>query len=396
MIPLAQTTTDKLPVPVLRLAFRPLFLLAALFALLAVGGWAGVLLGWRFEPYGGSYWWHAHEMLFGFVAAVIAGFLLTAVQNWTGVPGLKGNALLGLVSLWLLGRVLIAANVDGLTQITALVDLSFLPVAAACLARSVLKVKQYRNLIFVPMLLGMTLSNLYMHMAVLLKEPAWLQTGSHAMVMLVTAIMCVIGGRVFPMFTANGTGTFKVPPLPWLEKLSLISIGLLAIAFLLPVNLPDTLLLTLLLVAGIAHLIRWVRWRFWVTFGTPLVWSLHAAYVCIPIGLLLLALHTGTGIISFSMAMHVITVGAMGGMILSMISRVSLGHTGRMIQVGHWMAVAFLFLVLALLSRTLLTALLPGTTPVLLSAVFWCLAFAMFLIKYVPVLTQPRVDGAHG
>ena len=396
MIPLTQTTTNNLPVPVLRLAFRPLFLLAALFAVLAIGGWTAVLQGWAFQPYGGSYWWHAHEMLFGFVAAVIAGFLLTAVQNWTGVPGLKGNALLGLVSLWLLARLLIAADISGLTAITALVDLAFLPVAAACLARSVLKVKQYRNLIFVPMLLGMTLSNLYMHMAVLLKEPGWVQTGSHAMVMLVTAIMCVIGGRVFPMFTANGTGTRKVPPLPWLEKLSLISIGLLALLFLLPVKLPAAALTTLLLVAGIAHGIRWVRWRFWVTFGTPLVWSLHAAYVCIPIGLLLLALHVGTGIISFSMAMHVITVGAMGGMILAMISRVSLGHTGRMIKVGRWMAAAFLFMVLAVLSRTLLVALWPGTAPVLLSAIFWCLAFAMFLIKYTPVLTQPRVDGGHG
>ncbi|MDX1692449.1 MAG: NnrS family protein [Ketobacteraceae bacterium] len=396
MIPLAQATQLKLPIPVLRLAFRPFFLLAALFALLAIGGWAAVFQGWAFNPYGGSYWWHAHEMLFGFVAAVIVGFLLTAVQNWTGVPGIKGNALLGLVILWLLARLLIATNITGLAEITALVDMAFLPAAAACLARSVLTVRQYRNLIFVPLLLGMTLSNLYMHLAVMLNEPAWVQTGSHAMVMLVTAIMCVIGGRVFPMFTANGTGTRKVPPLPWLEKLALISIGLLALVFLLPIGVPDTILTTLLLVAGIAHSIRWIRWRFWVTFGTPLVWSLHVAYACIPIGLLLMALNVSTGIISFSMAMHVITVGAMGGMILSMISRVSLGHTGRMITVGRWMTVSFLFMVLALLSRTLLVALWPGTVPILVSAIFWCLAFAMFLIQYFPILTQPRVDGAHG
>lgn len=397
MIPLIDRYQEPVAVPVLRLAFRPLFLLAALFACLAVAVWTGVLTrGWLFQPYGGSYWWHAHEMLFGFVVAVIAGFLLTAVKNWTGVPGIKGKALFALVAVWLAGRLLIALNSESLTWLTAVTDLAFLPIVAVCLARSVLKVKQYRNLIFVPLLLGMTLSNGYMHWGVLQQEPQWLQTGSHAMVILVTAIMCVLGGRVFPMFTANGTGTPRVPPIPWLEKLSLASIGGLAIVFLVPVKLPSVVLAALLFIAGISHFSRWLRWRFWVTFTTPLVWSLHAAYVCIPMGLLLLALHYGFGTLSFSLAMHVITVGAMGGMILAMMSRVSLGHTGRKIQVGRWMTAAFLCLLLALFSRTLVLSLfVDPSLPLILSAVFWCAAYGMFFIKYAPILTQPRVDGAH-
>lgn len=386
------------PIPVLRLAFRPFFLCAAIFSVFAIAAWAAVLfMGWRFLPYGGSYWWHAHEMLFGFVAAVVAGFLLTAVQSWTGVPGIKGHRLLVLVSLWLLARVLMAVNLDGLHGLAASADLLFLPAVAACLASSVLKVKQYRNLIFLPLLLGMTVCNIYMHLAVLLKEPVWLQTGSHAMVMMVTAIMCVLGGRVFPMFTANGTSTPKVEPVYWLEKLALLSVGLLAALFLMPVTAPRWLLVLLLLVGGFSHLIRWFRWRFWITLKTPLVWSLHSAYICIPLGLLLLALHYSTESVSFSLAMHVITVGAMGGMILSMMSRVSLGHTGRMINVGYWMTSAFVLILMAMLSRTVLLAITSEPKlPLLLSALFWGLSYGMFVAKYFPILTQPRADGKNG
>lgn len=386
-------------IPLLRLAFRPFFLLAALFSLLAMVAWWGVLSHtWSFQPYGGSYWWHAHEMLFGFVAAVIVGFLLTAVRNWTGIPGIHGKRLLALVSLWLLARLLMALNLQTVPGLLiALLDLAFLPAAAWILARSVLAVKQYRNLVFLPLLLAMSLSNGYMHWAVLAQDMSWLQTGSHAMVILVTAIMCVLGGRVFPMFTANGTGTERVAPLPWLEKTALISIAILAVAFLIPLKLPDTVLSVLFLLAGVAHGLRWVRWRFWVTLKTPLVWSLHVAYACIPAGLLLLALHYATGQITFSLAMHVITVGAMGGMILSMMSRVALGHTGRAIAVGRWMTVAFLLMLAALLSRTLWQALAPASfSPLIFSAIFWCLAYALYLIKYLPILTQPRVDGLNG
>ena len=391
-------TQPEKNIPILRLGFRPLFLVAAGFSIVALITWAGVLTqSWSFEPYGGSYWWHAHEMLFGFVSTVVAGFLLTAVQSWTGVPGVKGARLLFLVLLWLSARILIFFNVGAGSWWVGVVDLTFLPTAAFFLALSIVKVRQYRNLFFVPILLLMSLSNAYMHYGIYSVDPEWLAIGSRAMVILVAALMCVLGGRVFPMFTANGTKTKKVMPWAWLEKFSLFLMAVLVMIFIFMIPLPRQVIAVVFLMAALAHLLRWARWRFWVTFKTPLVWSLHLAYFCIPLGLALFAFHFMGYLPTFSLPTHVITVGGMGGMILSMMSRVSLGHTGRAIQASPLDAAAFVLIFLALIFRTVSAQWAAySTESLLMAAALWCVAYGLFLIKYLPMLIRPRPDGRPG
>lgn len=391
------TQPEKI-IPILRLGFRPLFLAAAGFSIVALITWAGVLTqNWNFEPYGGSYWWHAHEMLFGFVSTVVAGFLLTAVQSWTGVAGVKGARLLFLVLLWLSARILIFFNVGDASWWVGVVDLAFLPMAALFLALPIVKLRQYRNLFFVPILLLMTVSNAYMHYGIYSADSEWLAIGSRAMVILVTALMCVLGGRVFPMFTANGTKTKKVIAWGWLEKLSLFLMAVLVMIFVFVIPLPRQVIAVVFLIAALAHLLRWVRWRFWVTFKTPLVWSLHLAYFCIPLGLALFAFHFMGYLPTFSLPMHVITVGGMGGMILSMMSRVSLGHTGRAIQASSLDAAAFGLIFLALIFRTFGAQWAAySTESLLIAAVLWCVAYGLFLIKYLPMLIRSRPDGRPG
>jgi len=380
------------------LAFRPFFLLGALFSIIAVTLWVIALAGWvNFSPYGGGLWWHSHEMLFGFVSAIVVGFLLTAVQNWSGIPGVKGGPLIGLVILWLIARILLAVDSGIAPWILVVVDTAFMPVAAIFLAIPILKKKLYRNLFFIPLLLLMSAANFLMHLAMISGDYSLINTGSYAMVMLVTFLMCVMGGRVFPMFTANGTRTPKVEPIAWLEKLSILSMAVVALSFASGYNFSETYLAVITFVAAVTHFVRCLRWRFWVTLKTPLVWSLHVSYFSIPLGLLCLSLHYGFNLMSFSLALHVITVGAIGTMILAMISRVSLGHTGRLIVVGHLMAVAFAALAIAMISRSILPLFFDDYILLLLvSGGLWLTGFGIFVIQYFSVLTRPRIDGRPG
>ncbi|MCW8999412.1 MAG: NnrS family protein, partial [Kangiellaceae bacterium] len=261
----------------------------------------------------------------------------------------------------------------------------------------IIRKKLYRNLFFVPLLILMSATNFMMHWALINADYQWISKGSHAMVMLVTFLMCVMGGRVIPMFTANGTRTTKVEPIAWLEKLSIISMALVALAFVVRLDLPNRLLAALALTTAIIHFIRCLRWRFWVTFKTPLVWSLHVSYFCITLGLLLLSMRYWFANISFSLALHLLTVGAMGTMILAMISRVSLGHTGRILVVGKTMGVAFLALILAATTRSLMPLISDDYIGLLvLSGTFWGIGYGLFVVKYFSTLTQPRVDGRPG
>jgi uncharacterized protein involved in response to NO len=384
--------------PIFRLAFRPLFWLASIFSAFSVGLWALTVSGYvAFNPYGGSHFWHLHEMLFGFTVAVIAGFLLTAVQTWTRVPSVKGWPLAFLVLVWLLARVLmiIPSTVPVWTLVA--VDLAFLPLSAFFLSRPIMTAKLWRNLFFVPVLLVMALLNAWMHASVL----GWVDTSylelSHVMVLMVTLVMCIMGGRVFPMFTANGTQTERVAPIMWLEKLSIGSVIACIVFAVLPLPLPQWVGGTVFAVAGVANFIRALRWRIWVTFKTPLVWSLHISYWSVCIGLMMLAAVEWRWLGQASLAYHAITVGGIGLMILSMISRVSLGHTGRAIQVDWVMTTAFLLMVAALVSRVILPLFTANyLNCLLISATLWSVAYSLFALKYLPIVFAPRVDGADG
>jgi uncharacterized protein involved in response to NO len=385
-------------IPFLRLAFRPLFWLGALFSAISIAIWALFFTGYiNFAPYGGSYFWHAHEMLFGFTAAIIAGFLLTAVQTWTGVASIKGLPLGVLVGIWLLARVLLVFQREGFELFTAIVDLLFLPFAALALAIPIIRAKMWRNLFFVPIMLAMAILNGLTHLSVQGKLAISFIDIIHIMVLVVSLVMCIMGGRVFPMFTANGTGTQKVVPIAWIEKSAVASIVLSILITINFVDTPNILDGSIYLFAGVVNLIRTLRWRIWVTFSTPLVWTLHISYWAICIGFIMLSLVKFDLLTSASTAFHAITVGGIGVMILSMISRVSLGHTGRKIQVGKVMNAAFILMVMSFIIRVFFPFVWSDYTLIILaSAACWVVAFSLFVFKYTDVLFKARIDGANG
>jgi uncharacterized protein involved in response to NO len=386
--------------PFLRLAFRPFFLCGALFSILAIAWWCWFWLhpsAWN--PYGGPIWWHGHEMIFGFAAAIVVGFLLTAVQTWTGVIGLRGAPLSALLGLWLAGRLVLAFGSSLPSGLTVGIDSLFLLSAAIAMAYPVLKVKQWRNIVFVPILLGLAFLNLMSHWGVLSEQPLIATKALHGAILLITLVVGIIGGRVMPMFTANGTGTQKVLPIKWLELSSLFS--LLAIAVLAFVGydlLPPAVLITVLVFAAVANSWRFLRWGFWRCWRHPLLWSLHLSYAFIPLGLVALALHHAGLLASGSAALHCFAVGAIGGMILAMISRVSLGHTGRSLEPPAFMSLAFALILVAALVRVVLPVFLPGlmSWAIGLAGGAWVLAYGIFLICYAPMLLAPRLDGRPG
>jgi uncharacterized protein involved in response to NO len=382
-------------------AFRPFFLFACIFSILSMGTWAWVQAGeLYFMPYGGLTFWHAHEMLFGFVAAIIVGFLLTAVQSWTGLRATHGKSLIALFTLWLLARLFMLIDVFAFKWITALLDVSFLLLAAFFMARLVLKVKQYRNLIFVPILLLLVTANLFTHLSVMTGEMHFYTQGIYSTVMIITLMMTVVAGRVFPMFTANGTKTNKVHNLAWLEN---SVIGLTVLLVLIHFSgtqhaLPSKVMVLLFVLSSLAHGIRAIRWRPQVTFKTPLVWSLHLAYWFIPISFLLFSLHYAGVNISASNALHSLTAGAMSSLILAMIARISLGHSGRPLT-PHWiMKYAFTLITLAGCIRLMSAHIQTNFTFNLnvLAAVLWALAFGIFVVVYTTILISPRPDGKPG
>ena len=384
-------------VPLFRLGFRPFFLLGALFSCLAMLGWLGQLNNWFALPgIGNPIWWHAHEMLFGFGAAIVAGFLLTAVQNWTAHPGVRSWPLALIVGLWVLPRCLLPWLGEDNLILMAL-DLAWLPLCAWFLAKPVIMTRQWRNLFFVPLLLIMTLLN----GASWLWRDEW-SAVEHLLittVLLFTTLIAVMGGRVIPFFTARGTGQEKAPPNPWLERGALASLWLILLLWLLPDSWTNSLyMVPLYIVAAGLHLGRQMRWRPGTTLAQPLLWSLHLAYLFIPLGLLALAAQAAGLPLSLSLASHLLSAGCMGTMILGMIARVSLGHSGRALHVGRRITLAFALVILSAFMRVLLPLYWPSLTMTgwNLSGWSWIAAYGMFVWVYTPILTRPRADGRPG
>ncbi|MGU5763403.1 NnrS family protein [Aeromonas hydrophila] len=385
-------------VSLFRLGFRPFFLLGALFSALAMLGWLGQLNGWFVLPgIGNPIWWHAHEMLFGFGAAIVAGFLLTAVQNWTAHPGVRSWPLVLVVVLWALPRALLPWLGEHNTLLMA-ADLLWLPLCAWYLAKPIVVTRQWRNLFFVPLLVVLTLLNA----ASWLWQAQWADM-EHLLittVLLFTTLIAVMGGRVIPFFTARATGMEKAVPILWLERAALATLWLTLVSWLLlPTPWVTSLyLLPLYIVAAVLHLWRQLRWRLPSTLGQPLLWSLHLAYLFIPLGLLALGALAAGLPISLSLASHLLSAGCMGTMILGMIARVSLGHSGRALQVGRRIQCAFALVIMATLIRVLIPLLWPAYTlhGWNLSGLAWSLAYGLFVWVYAPILTSPRADGRPG
>lgn len=383
--------------PLLGKGFRPFFLLAAAYAALAMPLWLLALNGvLRLGAYFGGVFWHAHEMLFGFATAVIAGFLLTAIGNWTSRETAVGGRLAGLAGLWVAGRVAVLFADHLPAPLAAAIDLAFLPALAAVCARPVLASRNERNYPFIAMLGALSVANLLMHLDALGAAPGFARRGAWFATHVIILMIVVMSGRIVPMFTRNATGQKSIKNLPRLDKAA--ALGVLAVALTDLAPLDARVVAALSAVVGALVLARSVTWGTRYTWRDPLLWILHAGHAFVGLGLLLRGAAPIVPALSASAALHALTAGAIGALTLGMMARVSLGHTGRTLTVKPAVGVAFALLVLSALIRVF--GPLGGSTAyrhsMITAGVLFALAFALFLWAYVPILISPRVDGRPG
>ena len=383
--------------PFFRLGFRPFFLLGSVLAMLAIPLWIMGLNGWfaDWQPTGGWLAWHRHELLFGFAAAIIAGFLLTAVQTWTGFPGLSGKPLMVLTALWIAARV--AWLVGAPVWCVVLLDGLFLPLVAAQMARSVWPVRQVRNYPLVVILVLLAIANGVTLYGIATGNDQLQRQATIGGVWFVAALMSMIGGRVIPFFTQRGLlRKDGVTPWPKLDWAILVGTALLSVTLMFGWAMQTNSLIGIAFAClGVAHLIRIVRWYDAGIWHVPLLWSLHIANAWIGVACIAMALWHFSVLANMSLAVHALTVGAMGGLILGMIARVTLGHTGRQLEPPKYMTWAFVLFNLGALSRVVLVdwAYMPGLW---LAAMCWTLSFAAYVWGYGPMLWRARVDGHPG
>ncbi len=378
-------------VPLFYLGFRPFYLLAALLAALSVPWW---LLQHRLGLGGGvlpGMTWHGHEMLFGFAAAVIVGFLYTAARNWTGLPTPSGAVLAALAALWIGGRILL---LTGPGWLAAAVDVAFLPAAAVGLWIPLQRARN-RNRFMVGILVLLSGCNLAFHLAahgVLDVAPG---SFTRAGIYLVVFLVALMAGRVVPSFTRNALPAARIRTSPRLDRAAMV--GLAAVLLAHALGSSGASVGVLALVAALLHALRLWTWDPWCTRTRPILWILHLSYLWIPAGLLLLAA-AEFGWAPELASLHALGVGAVGGMIVGMITRTALGHTGRPLHAGPMETSAYVLVQAAALLRVLPLLVVPALYPsaLALSGALWSAAFVLYLVRYTPLLTSARPDGKPG
>jgi uncharacterized protein involved in response to NO len=374
-----------------QLGFRPFYLLASIFAALSVLCWAAQFSGLLQHAYLQGPLWHGHEMLFGFALAVVAGFLLTAVRNWTAQPTAEGAPLAALVALWVAGRILVLTP---FAVAAALVNAAFPLALAVAIGIPLWRARNVRNYFFIGLLATMAALAAGMPLAVLGAAALPPRLGLVLGLDVMLFIMSVMGGRVIPMFTNNGVPGADAVRHPIVERLALGSVLLLFVADVL--QLPAAIVAAIALAAATAHGVRLILWRGWRTLSTPLVWVLHAAYAWIVVHLVLRGV-TGLGWLEGTFDTHALTVGAIGGLTIGMMTRTARGHTGRPLRADGWETAMFVLIHLAAIVRVVV-GMVPGlhVASIQLSALLWASAFGLYAVRYWPVLTRPRLDGRPG
>jgi len=375
------------------LGFRPFYLLASVFSAAGIAVWAVQFLGWL--PTGAylqGYLWHAHEMLFGYTVAVVAGFLLTAVRAWTNQPTASGAPLMLLAALWVAGRILVLTpNAVAAAWVNAAFPVAVAVAIAVPLARSANR----RNYFFAGLLVLMGGAVLAFHLANQGAVSLPPRLGLLAGLDIVLFVMAVMGGRVVPMFTNNGVPGTNARRTPATERLALGSVLALLAADL--AQAPAAVIGVVALAAAVAHAARLWLWQPWRTVRTPLVWVLHAAYAWIVVHLALRAL-SAAGLVGESLALHALTLGAIGGLTIGMMTRTARGHTGRPLRADRFEIAAYGLVMAAAVVRVAGGIIVPQAhvATVVGSAVLWSAAFAIYAVRYWPVLTRPRLDGKPG
>lgn len=381
---------------VLSLGFRPFFLLGALWAALAMALWVMMLAGKLSLPTAiDPVSWHAHEFLFGYLGAIIAGFLLTAMPNWTGRLPVTGRPLAGLAAAWLAGRIAVTLSQSVPALAVAVVDLALMAALVVVLAREIVIGKNWRNLPLVGLLVLFACANALFHWEAASGAYAAQGTGLRLGLAAVMMMIAIIGGRIVPAFTRNwlakkGVGRLPTPPM---QRFDLFALGLLLVALVAWVVTPIATVTGIALgLAGMAHLVRTARWAGDRTFGEPLVAVLHLGYLFLPLGALAAAAEIlGSGWVGAGSAQHLWMAGATGLMTLAVMTRATLGHTGRLLTAGRGTVAIYGAVILAVGARVVAGA-WPEATGALhtLSGVAWVAAFAGFVALYGPMLLRPK------
>lgn len=388
--------TQRFEYPIFALGFRAFFALAGLFALVLIALWTSIFDGsLKLDNYYPTTVWHAHEMLLGYSVAVISGFLLTAVKNWTGVQTLQNGKLAGLCILWIYGRVVPFYSELLPDTLIAVVDFVFLPILAISLIKPLLSSGHFINLVFVLLLLLMSLGNGLIHAEILGIYDNTLMTGLNLVVGVISMMIITIAGRVFPFFTEKALKGVIAMRNPIFDGLAVVSSLFVFVLLVLDVN--GFWLMSFAAVAAISNGLRVFGWYVQRVWYVPLLWVLYLGYGWLILGFILIALYA-VELVSASLAIHAFTVGGIGVLTLGMMARVSLGHTGRAIKASNCIAVAFLLINLAALFRVLLPALLPMgfSSFLIISTYLWLAAFSLFVYVYTPILSSPRIDGKAG
>ncbi|WP_425045675.1 NnrS family protein [Primorskyibacter sp. S87] len=380
--------------------FRVFFLSAGLFGLFAGAIWtlrlAGVGNGPELaqSPVG----WHAHEMIFGYATAAIGGFFLTAVPNWTGTPGARRGFLMLSAGLWLSGRLAIWYSGVLPPVLVAVLDLAFLPVLAAKILSQLVKRPKPQNVMFLLFLSYLWAANLLVHLEWTGATLSTAETGLRAGLITICALISILGGRVTPAFTRNAMKRAGVSEERWPQNTKPVDRMALGLAVLVPllvlVGVPGVIAGPVALLFGFVQFARLSRWGGRWCLNQPILWSLHLSLAMLGLGLVLWGL-AGIGIGGEVAGLHVLGIGAVGGMTLAVMSRAALGHSGRPLIAPRPMALGYAMIAMAALMRWVGGALPALYQPATVaSGLFWCGSFMLFLFAIWPALTGPRVGAA--
>ncbi|MET1415377.1 NnrS family protein [Roseibium sp. HPY-6] len=385
---------------VLTKGFRFYFLSAGLFSVFAMFAWT-VWLG--VHAAGGAFvsvpmsmaphLWHAHEMVYGYAVAVMAGFFITAVPNWTGTEeaGAKFVAASGLI--WLLGRLGVWFSSAFDPVVVAIVDLAFIPVLSTAILGRLARKSQVRNMIFLFLLSALFLGNLMMHLDWIGWSSGTAEAGIRVGVFASAAMIAIVGGRVVPAFTRNALNRDGYEgALPrsnaWLDRLGVLS-ALLATLAAFPF-VPVFFLGCIAFAAGAANLLRLAGWNGWAVRNSPILWILHLAFLLLTAGYLVYGSTLILAYMSETAALHLLATGAIGSMTLAMMTRASLGHSGQPLIVKRPIVLAYLMVIAAALIRSFGNLAFDYFAVMLISGMVWTGAFMLFVWIYFPILTRPR------
>lgn len=397
---LTRSDPDQQPA-LLSYGFRPFFLAAGLYAIVAMAAWMGWLGLHNMHASVNSpsismapHLWHGHEMLFGYASAAAAGFMLTAVPSWTGARRVAGLPLLLLALLWIAGRMAVWFSAWIPPLVVALIDLSFLPLLTVVMAAGLMLRPQPRNLVFLGLLAALAVANLQVHLEWMGYAAGDASQGLESAIMIFSLMVVIVGGRVVPSFTRNALIRLETArPLPVsspaIDRLSVLSAT--TVACLALVGAPDWLLAPACAAAAVFNAIRMIRWQTAAVLGQPILWSLHLAYVLLVAGYAGVAADKGFGLSGFS-GQHLLGVGALGCMTLAIMTRAALGHSGRALEVRPIIAVAYLLVAAAAVVRSVGAYLVPQNYfgVMFVAGGLWMLAFGAFAEVYFPILIQQR------